>query len=371
MDIWTESRSVIEHRDGEDDLANQTYKSVIIGLRGIGAQRPDEAADLPLYGTMPNSHASAYHRCPDTDVVAVCDLDEGLLSDFEARWKDVWPDLRLYNDYREMLQKENPDIVSVATGDHLHADITVVSAEHASTRAVICEKPIATTLADADRMIEATEKAGVLLSIEHSRRWYPSFLAARELIRGGDIGNLKTIVCDLFSQRAMMFRNGTHLLDMICFFADSTPQWVMAELESGFEDFTEYVGDGGHDPGTDPDAAAYIRFENGVRAYFNCRKMDFPGSQMYLTCEDGRIEISDREAVLVRATTHREWSRQTIVPTNYMHQGQAAYVPEIVDKLENGGDLVSTGREARKTLQIMLGILESHHAGNVRVDLKG
>jgi hypothetical protein len=96
--------------------------------------------------------------------------------------------------------------------------------------------------------------------------------------------------------------------------------------------------------------------------------MNFPGSQMILTCDDGRIEVSDREAVLTRAASHREWSRQTLVPTNYMHQFQGGFVPEIVDVLENGGDLISPAREARKTLEIMMGILKSHHLGNSRVD---
>jgi len=345
----------------------QTYKSVIIGLRGIGSNRPEET-DLPVYGAMPNSHASAYHRCPQTEVVGVCDLDQDLLNGFKAKWGDVWSDLNLYTDYREMFEKEQPNIVSVVTGDHLHGNITVDAATHPSVRAIICEKPIATTLEDADRMIEAAEREKVLLSIEHSRRWHPSFLAARELIRSREIGELKTIHCDLFSERAMMFRNGTHMLDLICFYAEAAPSWVVAELEEGFESFTEYSGDGGHDPATDPGTSAYIRFENGVRAYFNCTKMTFPGSQMYLTCDKGRIEISDRETILVRADGHRVWSRQTMVPVSYMHQFQAGFVPEVVDKLENGGDLVSPPHEARKTLEIMLGILKSHHAGNQRVD---
>lgn len=343
------------------------YKSVIIGLRGIGSNRPPEV-NLPVYGAMPGSHASAYHRCPETDVVGVCDLDDGLLADFKDRWGDVWPDLRAYKDYREMLDKEQPDIVSVVTGDHVHADITVESASREATRAIICEKPIATTLADADRMIQACASEDVLLSVEHSRRWHTSYLEARELIRSGEVGTLKTVHCDLFSQRAMMFRNGTHMIDMLCFFAESDPAWLTAELEEGFEHFTEYQGDGGHDPATDPDTAAYIHFQNGVRAFFNCRKMNLPGSQMYLTCDDGRIEISDRESILIRAGGHREWSRETMVPTSYMHQFQAGFVPEIVDVLENGGDLVSPASEGRKTLEVMLGILKSHHAGNTRVD---
>ena len=52
-----------------------------------------------------------------------------------------------------------------------------------------------------------------------------------------------------------------------------------AELEEGFDHFTEYESDGGHDPATDPAASAYIHFANGVRAFYNSLKIDLPGSQ--------------------------------------------------------------------------------------------
>ena len=93
----------------------------------------------------------------------------------------------------------------------------------------------------------------------------------------------------------MMFRNGTHMIDMMCFFAEANPEWLVSEMEPGFEHFTEYKGDGGHDPATDPYASAYIHFDNGVRAFYNCRKMAFNGSKFSLTCENGRIEISDQK----------------------------------------------------------------------------
>ena len=51
-----------------------------------------------------------------------------------------------------------------------------------------------------------------------------------------------------------------------------------------------------------------------------------------------------------------------------MHQHFGGFVPEAIHVLENGGDLVSPGREARKTLELMLGMLKSHECGNVRVD---
>ena len=131
-----------------------TYKAVIVGLTGIGARRPGEPGAWPVYGTMPRSHAAAYHRHPQTEVVAVCDIRSEALTGFQREWADVWPEVRVYTDYRAMLAEEKPDLVSVCTPDHLHADITV-DAANGGAKAILCEKPIATTLADADRMIAA------------------------------------------------------------------------------------------------------------------------------------------------------------------------------------------------------------------------
>lgn len=346
----------------------QTYKSVIIGLTNIGASRPAEPAETPLFGTMPRSHAAAYHRHPQTDVVAVCDIRPQALEDFRRRWGDVWPNLRLYTDYKEMLRQEQPELVSVVTPDHLHADITVAAAE-GGAKAILCEKPIATTLADADRMIEAAEANDVLLSVEHTRRWSPIFQKAREIARQGDLGKLRMVVSNMYSPRSMLFRNGTHMVDVIVFFAESDPQWVFAELEEGFDYFTEYKSDGGHDPATDPAASAYIHFANGVRAFYNSVKIPMPGSQFDLTYENGRLEVSDHGLTLIRGVSHYEWSYSNIAAGDYMFSYQAAALAELVDSLETGKPLVSTGREARKTLEIMLAMLKSHHAGNVRVDL--
>jgi predicted dehydrogenase len=345
-----------------------SYKAVLVGLTGIGASRPAEPAEAPLFGTMPRSHAAAYHRHPATELTAVCDIRPQALEDFRTRWGDVWPDVRLYTDYREMLRQEQPDLVSVVTPDHLHADITVAAAE-GGVKAILCEKPIATTLADADRMIAAAEANGVLLSVEHTRRWSPTFQKARELARQGDLGRLRTIVSNMYSPRSMLFRNGTHMVDVIVFFADSDPIWVFAELEEGFEHFTEYKSDGGHDPNTDPSASAYIRFANGVRGYYNSVKVPMPGSQFDLTFDNGRMEISDRGLTLIRGVSHYEWAYSSILPGDYMFAYQSAAVAELVDCLESGKPLVSSGREARKTLEIMLAILKSHHQGNIRVDL--
>lgn len=345
-----------------------TYRAVIIGLTGIGARRPAEPAGLPVYGTMPRSHAGAYYRHPQTEVAAVCDIRPEALDGFRAEWGDVWPDARYYTDYRAMLAQEKPDLVSVCTPDHLHADITV-DAANGGARAILCEKPIATTLADADRMIAAAEANGTLLSIEHTRRWSPIFLRARHLIRSGAFGPLRGITANIYSPRSMLFRNGTHVVDMICFFADADPAWVFAELEEGFAHFTEYKSDGGHDPKTDPAASAYIHFRNGVRAFYNGLKITMPGSQFELICDKARLEVSDRGLTLIQANSHTEWAAANLPVDDLMYTYQLAAVAELIQRLEEGGELISPAREARKTLDIMLAMLKSHELGNVRVNL--
>ncbi len=346
-----------------------TYRSVIVGLTGIGARRSEEPGHLPIFQAKPKSHAGAYYRHPQTDLVAVCDIRQEQMDAFKDDWQDVWPDMHYYADYKEMLEKEKPDLVSVATSDHFHADITVEAAERGA-KAVLCEKPLATTLEDADRMIAAVEANRTLLSVEHTRRWGATYHEVRELIRSGELGKLRGITANLISQRSMLFRNGTHTVDLICFFAESDPQWVFAELEEGFDHFTEYKGDGGHDPATDPAASGYIHFTNGVRAFYNGLKVDFSGSEIQLTCENGRIDVNSNTATVIQGSFTSGWSRTILEPDEYMHTNQLGAVGELVNVLDHGGELVSPGTEARKTVQILLAILKSHEQGNVRVNIE-
>jgi predicted dehydrogenase len=71
-----------------------------------------------------------------------------------------------------MLEKENLDIVTVATSDHARAALVVDAAE-AGVKRIFCEKPLARTVEDADPIVSACERHNVILSIDHTRRWTP------------------------------------------------------------------------------------------------------------------------------------------------------------------------------------------------------
>ena len=346
-----------------------SYRAVIIGLTGIGARRPDRDAKPDAYGRLPQSHASAYHNHPQTDVVAVCDIRHEMLDAFQAGWGDVWPAMRYYTDYPAMLADVRPEIVSVVTPDHLHANIAVAAAE-GGAKAILCEKPLATTLEDADRMLAAAEANGTLLSVEFTRRWSPAYCRARDILRSGDLGKLRSMTTSLFSKRAMLFRNGAHLIDMLHFFAESDAVWVWSELEDGYDHFDIYRGDGGHDPAMEPSASGYIRFANGVRAFYESAKLEYPGVQFTLTCDHGRIEISDNSFVVIRANSSGCLERSDVIVEHA--QGPILLdgaVDELVRCLNGDGELTSSGHSARRTLEVTLAMMQSHARGNVRVDL--
>ena len=90
------------------------------------------------------------------------------------------------------------------------------------------------------------------MAVDHTRSFVPNYSMSRKSIRNGDIGGLTRIVAHMGGTRAMLFRNGTHIVDLINFFADADPVWVLAVHEQGFEDYgTEYKGEGGKDPALD------------------------------------------------------------------------------------------------------------------------
>ncbi len=345
----------------------QTYHAAIVGLTGIGASAPGRAPDAVLGSSMPHSHAHAYARDPRTSVVAVCDLLPALLDKFQDSWKAAFPEARGYTDVHEMLAQERIDLLSVVTSDHRHAQI-VVDAVASGVKGIFCEKPIATTLADADRMLAACRERGVPLLIDHTRRWYPDFLEARRLVRAGEIGPLRTVVATLGGPRAMLFRNGTHLVDTVCFFAESDLAWVTGELDDEHRAYgPRYAGDGGRDPATDPGGSAYLHFENGVRAFINASKRTMGNFELDLVGERGRIRVGANAGEVWRTLDSGQSATYRLASPHTTQSDMSAAIDELIGLIERGGTGSSTGEDGRRTLSILLGILQSSAAGGAPV----
>jgi UDP-N-acetylglucosamine 3-dehydrogenase len=344
------------------------YRAAIVGLSWIAADPPGPASHPVLGTATPYSHASAYAAMPGVEVVAGCDINPETRQAFARQWGEQWPGVRTYADYREMLAKEQIEVLSVVTPDNLHAEVFLAGVD-AGVRAIFCDKPLATSLADADAMIAAARERGVVVNVNHTRRWHPQYVVAREEVRAGGIGDLAQIVVHYGGPRAMLFRNHTHFLDLICFFAESDPAWVIAELEPGFEAYgTEYRGDGGRDPATEPGANAYVGFRNGVRAFLSGMKHASPEVSVDLIGATGRLHVDDTAAVRVLAA-EGETTHQLLAP-RATRAGMQAAVADLLHALETGEAPQCPPEEARKAVALALAILESEANGNAKVAVR-
>jgi predicted dehydrogenase len=189
------------------------------------------------------------------------------------------------------------------------------------------------------------------------------------MVRDGELGALRRIVATLGGERAMLFRNGTHLVDTICYFAGSDPSWLIAELDDEHRNHgPRYAGDGGRDPATDPGVSAFIHFENGIRAFVNASKGTYKTFEIDLICERGRVRVGAEVA---------EWSQ--VMPNGRLGTGQlmvpqttrsdsGAAILELIDLIERGGEPSSSGADGKRTLSILLAMLQSNAAGSTRID---
>ena len=142
-------------------------------------------------------HIPAWKNLGDeVELVAVADLHQDR-AELVARTEGI---PRAFGDWRRMLAESRPDIVSVCTPNALHRDPTIAALE--SGAHVLCEKPIATSLADAQAMFAAAEKAGRTLFVGQSSRFFEKSRAAHEIAASGRLGSI------YFGETTSMRRRG-------------------------------------------------------------------------------------------------------------------------------------------------------------------
>jgi predicted dehydrogenase len=342
------------------------YRVGIIGLSGISTA-PGLRSAGPIRSFTPHSHVSAYKASPQVEIVAVCDVVAPAID----RYRERWGDAAGYTDFREMLANEQLDLLSIVTPDHLHAESFVAACE-AGVRGIFCEKPISTTLADADRMIAAAETSGAKVIVNHTRRFDPYYRHAKWLIDQGSIGQIQRMIGTMGGERAMLFRNGTHVLDTLLFFMNDAPTWVMAVLDEADAGYgAVYKGDGGRDPKTDPGASAIIGFAGGARAFFNGSKGTFTNFELDLQGERGDIRIGNQIAEIRTESAFGGLAAQPLPLQGDSRAGMVVAVEELIALIEQNGDGMAALRAARTTLAVLLAILQSADLGGARIAIDG
>lgn len=220
-------------------------------------------ADMKLgivgFGFMGHCDADMMQTFEDIDLVAVADTNPEQL-------KDAPKGVETYGSMDEMLKKADINVVMISTPNPSHLEMVKKAAEMG--KHIICEKPAAMTVAEFDKMIEVTEKAGVIFTVHQQRRWDKDYRIMKEVYDRQLVGEMYVIKSQLYGVNGnmhdwhiypemgggMLYDWGVHLIDQILDMVDSKIDSLYADLRKVInEKVDDYFN-------------ILIKFKNGVTA---------------------------------------------------------------------------------------------------------
>jgi len=178
--------------------------------------------NVAVIGTgMGRYHMKEYVESPNVHLLAVCDLNRPEAEQFAKQYGAT----HVFTDYHDLWSLEGLDAVSIAIPNHLHAAVAIDALEHGLH--VLCEKPMATKLEDARRMVQVAEANGKRLMIGMSQRFRPQSLALRGMVERGELGDI------YYARSTWIRRRGMPVLHFAPGGSMGRGQWFVDQEKAG------------------------------------------------------------------------------------------------------------------------------------------
>ncbi|MCK4808497.1 MAG: Gfo/Idh/MocA family oxidoreductase, partial [Candidatus Aenigmarchaeota archaeon] len=181
-------------------------------------------------GAMGRHHVRIYSELENVNLVAISDLDEKngkLLAEKHS--------CRFYKDFKDMLDKEDIDAISVVVPTKYHKDVAVYCADKG--KHILLEKPISDKIDNAESIIDTCKKKDVTLLVGHIERFNPAIDALKKQIESGALGNITTIISKrvgLFPSRikdaGVVIDLAVHDIDIFNYLLERTPEKISSNL---------------------------------------------------------------------------------------------------------------------------------------------
>lgn len=375
LNTWGE-RIVPQATFGERPSSNRTvnaimtYKAGIIGTGGIAGMGILGMHDKEQIGNskVRASHAGGYRETDTIELVSVADVDEEAIEQFGEAWEI--PSERQYLDHREMLASESLDVVSVCTPTVFHRDHVVDAAESAADPDVIwCEKPIATSVADAEEMIAICDRTDTELLINHSFRFTEKLQRLKRLLDEeqllGDVYSVST------QYRMELMRNSTHVLDTLLYLLDARAEQVNGYITGENEametlDVSTTIHDAGGGGYIVLDDGAFVTVDCTVPREISSMTYHFIGEEgrLYLNNDDGewrywRLDEDEGDHFEEELPGLEEpWTWDIDYRQAFPNAAQ-----HVADLLDGSVENRSPGTAAIKSLEMIVAFYVSHYTG--------
>ena len=337
----------------------RTYRAAVIGCSRMGAFIDNEVPDYEAI-RLPYSHAAGFFAEERTALIACADLRQDVMAHFGNRYNV--PTSNQYTDYREMLEKEQPDIVSVATQPEHRAEIVIYAANHGA-KAIYAEKAMASSMDEAAAMVSAVEANNVAFNLGTNRRWHTGFDKMKAVIDSGDLGQLRTLI--IYSN-GTLFNTASHNFDLVLRLnSDAPAKWVSGYLPNGD---SVIEGDVLRE---DPTGQGTIQFENGVTAH---ALLTPRSSEWEAICARGTVTCwNNGWQWHIRKQQEVPGWRACRVPEAFPEfersSSTANLIKDLVHALDTGEPTRGGVRCAYASTELIFGVIESHLRGGARVEL--
>lgn len=301
------------------------------------------------------------------DICGICDVNSDVLAQTE-RDHGV-PEGRRFADLGAMLAAARPDCLVIATTAPTHAPFTCQAAE-AGVPFVLCEKPMAVSLAECDRMIAACRKSGTALAVNHQMRFMEQYLEPKKLAASEAFGGLRSVSVSAGNFGFSM--NALHYFEMFRFMTDEAPRLVTAWFSP------EIVPNPRGPQYQDRAGCVRVVTASGRRFYLDCSADQGHGMYVLYGTRYGQIAVDELYgdmATAAREEVHRilpttrygmpaDRTRKVIEPASVIGP-TAAVLQALVTKQD-----YPSGEDGRQAAAVLVAAYESAERGHVAIDLE-
>jgi predicted dehydrogenase len=316
-------------------------------------------------GRMGQCHAAALRQL-GLELVGVCDCRPEAMAAFAAE-NGVSPDC-LFTDPDRLLGQTRPECVIVATHAPSHADFTCRAAA-AGARFILCEKPMAVSLEQCDRMIDACSRHGTRLAVNHQMRFMPQYQQPKHIVYSECFGGLSSIT--VLAGNFGLAMNGTHYFEMFRYLTDEAPDQVSAWFSQSAvpnprgANFQDKAG------------SVRVTTPQGRRLYLEVGADQGHGVKVIYCGPYGQLIVDELHGTMCLGV--REASQRALPTTRYglpelqrqLHIEPVELIQStrlLLEALVRGGD-VPTGSEGRQAVEVLVAAHVSDESGHVPVNL--
>lgn len=326
-------------------------QAAVIGLGNIGFM-----FDLDPLRKGTWSHVTAYEKSHCIKLAGTVEVDEKKISLFHKH-HDAIP---IYRKISDLMRHCQPDIISICTPTASHYSVLKELVQY-PFKGIFCEKPLSFNIEEAAEMVRMCDERGIMLAVNHTRRWDDHFLYVKKVIQNGEVGKIRTIHMTYPGQ---IFNIGTHLLDALRMLTGNTPIRVSGVAADPDKD--------------DPDISGWLEFDDHTVCTINSVgkredlifEMDFIGDQ-------GRVKILDNGETIekyyfeesARYSGYSELKRISVESVE--KKDRLVEAVEDLASVVRGGkkDVNCTGHDGLASLKLVRAMIESARRNGLPVTL--